>query len=105
MKKILTLLLLTCASYTVFANATVTQKDWRWRKDNGNDTTATWHASQDQGITRGLCTAGENIRLRMSFLVEYDINNPTFPAARSSDWRISYSTSPTGPFTLITKMD
>ena len=60
MKKFLLLTFLIAASFQSFAF--VTQGHWRWRKDDGNETTATWLADQDQSAT--ISSSSENIRIR-----------------------------------------
>ncbi|WP_207494460.1 T9SS type A sorting domain-containing protein [Aridibaculum aurantiacum] len=100
MKKILLLLVLVITSHLAFSNATVSQKNWRWRKDNGNQATATWSANENQAGAQSTCGVNENVRLRIGFDVHPDPST-TNPASRSVDFRISYSTTPSGPWTLI----
>jgi len=62
MKKFLLLGFLIACAFNSFAF--VTQGHWRWRKDDGSETTATWLAAQDAApvITSG----SESIRLRIA---------------------------------------
>lgn len=48
-------------TYTT-GSSTLEQEGYRWRADDGSETTATWLASQDTNITRAVST---NTRLRM----------------------------------------
>jgi hypothetical protein len=102
MKKFLLLFAVICTSYSALANATVAQKEWRWRNDDGNETSATWKAPQDVAPTLNRCTAtGQNMRLRMVMQVNPDPAT-TDPSLKAIARNISFSTSPTGPWTLIT---
>jgi hypothetical protein len=61
MKKTLLLITLLVTSYNLFAFTT--QGVWRWRNDDGSETSATWKAAQNTPIT--ISSAGENFRLRI----------------------------------------
>ena len=61
MKKVLLLITLLVTSYNLFAFTT--QGVWRWRKDDGSETSATWHAPQNTAIT--ISSMDSNIRLRI----------------------------------------
>ena len=61
MKKILLVTALLVTSYNVFAFAT--QGVWRWRKDDGSETSATWKAAQNTPIT--IYSTDSVIRLRI----------------------------------------
>ncbi|HEX5153537.1 MAG TPA: T9SS type A sorting domain-containing protein [Parafilimonas sp.] len=61
MKKILLLTVLLVISYNLFAFTT--QGVWRWRKDDGSETTATWRADQNTPIT--VANLDSIIRLRI----------------------------------------
>ena len=69
MKKILLLTALLVTSYNLFAFTT--QGVWRWRKDDGSETTATWRADQNTPIT--ISSTDSIIRLRIELY--NDINN------------------------------
>jgi hypothetical protein len=103
MKKMLLLLVCICASYSAMAAATLTQKEWRWRNDDGNETTATWKAGEQEAISMNWCTAtsGEILRLRMNMLVNPDAANPSNAASRTVDRYLQYAPSPSGPWTQI----
>jgi hypothetical protein len=61
MKKVLLLTVLLVTSYNLFAFTT--QGVWRWRKDDGSETTATWKAGQNTPIT--IYSTDSVIRLRI----------------------------------------
>jgi hypothetical protein len=61
MKKILLLTVLLVTSYNLFAFTT--QGVWRWRNDNGSETSATWRADQNVPIT--ISNIDSTIRLRI----------------------------------------
>lgn len=101
MKKLLLLVLFTCTSYAAFSTATVSQRDWRWRKDDGDEATATWSETEDQALSKSFC-ADETFRLRMSFFVESTTGAPAgIPYTFNNNFRISYATDVNGTFTPI----
>jgi hypothetical protein len=104
MKKILSIVLLSCICFSAFSNATVTQKEWRWRKDAGSQVNPVWETGQNEAPSKTICKANENILLRMAFLVQYDPMYIGYTSTRSVDWKISYATSPTGTFTKISNV-
>src|SRR5215831_6673971 len=59
-KTILILALLVCCNELF---AFTTQGVWRWRKDDGSETTATWIAGQDTAIT--ISSTDSTLRLRI----------------------------------------
>ncbi len=61
MKKLLLLTALLVTSYNLFAFTT--QGVWRWRKDDGSETTATWRADQNTPIT--ISSTDSVLRLRI----------------------------------------
>ena len=61
MKKVLLLAVMLVASYQLFAFTT--QGVWRWRKDNGSETSATWMAEQNTPVT--IASMDSIIRLRI----------------------------------------
>ncbi|MEP6466021.1 MAG: T9SS type A sorting domain-containing protein [Parafilimonas sp.] len=69
MKKTLLVTALLVVSYNLFAFTT--QGVWRWRKDDGSETTATWKADQNTPIT--IYSTDSTIRLRVELY--NDINN------------------------------
>lgn len=71
MKKLLLLGLLTIACNCVFAN--IKQGNWRWRADNGSETSATWLAAENTAPT---ITSMDNVRLRVE--LDDTIPNWTF---------------------------
>ncbi len=101
MKKIFLVVTFISAISSAMAQAVVTQKYWRWRNDNGSESAATWSGLQNTGTTQALCSS-ENVRLRMGLYVEVDPATGV-TSTKIMDYFISYSTSPTGPFTKLTK--
>ncbi len=61
MKKLLVLTILLTSFSDIFAFTT--QGNWRWRKDNGSEVTATWIAAQNTAIT--ISSTSETLRLRI----------------------------------------
>jgi hypothetical protein len=61
MKKTLLLIVLIVMSYNVFAFTT--QGVWRWRNDDGSETSATWRADQNTPIT--IASFDSTLRLRI----------------------------------------
>jgi hypothetical protein len=103
MKKILTLFLFICVSCSAFASALVVQADWRWRNDDGSETSATWKAAQNDTIIQTICDIDDNLRLRILFGVGNNPGSTSSPASLIVDGQISYSTDPAGTFIKITK--
>ena len=66
MKKITIISLLTIFAVSSFASTTMGH--WRWRKDNGSETTAAWAAGQDVAPT--ITNSSENLRLRIELYNE-----------------------------------
>lgn len=66
MKKVLLLSLLIVACNHIYAFTT--QGDWRWRKDDGSETAATWLADENTEIE--VSNMGENLRLRINLFYE-----------------------------------
>jgi hypothetical protein len=90
MKKILLLTAMLVTSYNLFAFTT--QANWRWRNDDGTETSATWKANQNTPIT--LSSTGENFRLRIEVY-----NNNTDSVGLLDT--LQYATSTSGPWTDI----
>jgi Secretion system C-terminal sorting domain len=73
--------------------AFLTQSNWRWRNDDGTETTATWLAAEN---TTPTITSGENtIRLRL------EVYNTLSDTTYLED-TLQYATSASGPWTNIT---
>jgi hypothetical protein len=90
-----------CASTAALANATVSQKEWRWRNNDGGEAAATWKAGQEQATSLNVCTeAGQAVRLRVNFSV-YPDPSTTNNAQKTVDRYLAYSTSPSGPWTYM----
>jgi hypothetical protein len=90
MKKFLLLTALLVTYSNIFA--VLTQSGWRWRNDDGSETTATWKANQNTPIT--LTSNSEVLRLRL------EVYNNTGAPYDVSD-TLQYATSTTGPWTYI----
>jgi hypothetical protein len=72
------------------ASSTTEQEGYRWRADDGSETTATWLAAQDTNITR---PADTNTRLRAL------INSTGDPA--SSQYQLEYKKSTGGSYAKV----
>jgi hypothetical protein len=93
MKKILILTILLVTYSNIFA--LLTQGNWRWRNDDGTETSATWKDAQNtQPI---LTTKGEIWRLRLEL---YNNTGGSYPFLDT----LQYATSPAGPWTNIDKV-
>ena len=90
MKKFIILIILLAACNNIFAF--LTQSNWRWRNDDGTETTATWKAAQNTQVT--LSTTGQIWRLRL------EVYNNTGGAVDVLD-SLQYATSTSGPWTNI----
>jgi hypothetical protein len=90
MKKILILIVLLAAYSNIFAY--LTQSNWRWRNDDGTETTATWKDNQNTQVI--LTTKGEIWRLRQ------EVYNISLTSVNVID-TLQYATSTGGPWTNI----
>jgi hypothetical protein len=90
MKKIVILIVLVTAYSNIFA--LLTQANWRWRNDDGTETTATWKAPQNTQAL--LSTKGEIWRLRLEL---YNNAGSSLPFLDT----LQYATSTAGPWTNI----
>jgi len=99
MKKFILFFFLSFIFYQASAYTYVTQKKWRWRNDNGSETSATWKAAENQQVK--IQSVNENLRLRMQFLEEWNNQNAYNNSTVLSN-ELRYSTNPNGPFTAIT---
>lgn len=90
-KQLLLLLLLVGTVQTSFATFNV--GNWRWRNDNGSETSATWKAAENVPVQ--ITSANEVIRLR----VEYANTQAT--SAVSSNVQINYSMGANGTLYTI----
>ncbi|MEJ8803451.1 MBG domain-containing protein [Pontibacter sp. H249] len=99
MKKLLLFFFFSCLLFDAVASPTLTQSSWRWRNDDGSETSATWKGSENQEIK--VNSADETLRLRIKLNSQADANHPqdNWPVSISN--AISYATSPAGPFTRI----
>jgi hypothetical protein len=92
MMKKTTILLVLIITYTnIFAN--LIQGNWRWRNDDGSETTATWKAAEVLPII--LTSTGEVLRLR------YELHTSGAPIFLNISERLQYATATSGPWTSI----
>lgn len=90
MKKLLILIVLLAFYSNIFA--LLTQANWRWRNDDGTETSATWKAAQNTQAV--LTTTGEVWRLRLEL---YNTTGSSYPFKDT----LQYATSTSGPWTNI----
>jgi hypothetical protein len=103
MKKIFILLLLAGSCTSSFAF--LTQSNWRWRNNDGTETTATWKAAQNVAVT--YASYQEVIRLRIEVYnggadpidLEDSLQYSTTPAVAGS-WRNILANDPAGAFMM-----
>ncbi len=95
--KLLLIALLLCCTGSAFAS-TLIQGNWRWRSDDGDETTATFRAAQNESIT----LTGKTNVLRLRVRVENPSNDPV---QNHTVGALKYSTSPSGPFVIISDSD
>ena len=102
MKKILLLTALLVTSYNLFAFTT--QGVWRWRNDDGSETSATWKANQNTPIT--IYSTDSIIRLRIELYNNGSgglLDNAVFEDSSNepgSGWVRIYDTSEANAFKL-----
>ncbi len=90
MKKLLILIVLLTAYSNIFAF--LTQRNWRWRNDDGTETTATWKAAENTPIT--VTSTADILRLRL------EVYNNTGGSVGLLD-TLQYATSTAGPWTNL----
>ncbi|KAA9038489.1 T9SS type A sorting domain-containing protein [Ginsengibacter hankyongi] len=90
MKKIVILTIMLAACNNIFAF--LTQSNWRWRNDDGTETSATWKAAQNTQAVMN--TSGEVWRLRLEV---YNNSGTTLGLLDT----LQYATSTGGPWTNI----
>lgn len=90
MKKIIILVTFLCAYSNIFA--LLTQANWRWRNDDGSETTATWKANQNVQAVQTV--VGEVWRLRLEV---YNNSGSSQPFVDT----LQYATSASGPWTSV----
>jgi len=94
--KILLLVILVVLFLAVFekasANSQIYQEHYRWRADDGDETTAAWLSNEDTAYN-GL-VKGDTIRLRFTLYESY--SSEAYP-----DHNISYATDTSGSWTLV----
>src|SRR5688572_16599739 len=92
MKKILFFFLVFIFSVSAFAN--MRQSNWRWRNDNGTETSATWKSAA--GTSAVMTSIGEVMRLRI--MVYFDPGNC---CGAPFTQVLQYATSTAGPWTNV----
>jgi len=90
MKKILFLIVFLVTYSNIFAF--LTQRNWRWRNDDGTEVTATWKANEMTPIT--ITSVGQVMRLRI------EVYNNTGASVGVLD-TLQYATSTSGPWKNI----
>ncbi len=89
-----TILIVSLLAYThIFAN--LEQGKWRWRNDNGSQTTAAWKAGQDTSIL--LFSTSEILRLRYELYAAPSIPGNILYISEN----LQYATNTSGPWTTI----
>src|SRR5437868_11918484 len=91
MKKIF-ILVISLVAYSNILLAFTTQRHWRWRNDDGSQTTATWKAAEN--TPAALTSSSEIFRLRIEVY-----NNTTDPVLLEDS--LQWATATTGPWTNI----
>ena len=76
MRKIL-LVLASVLVYTSISHANMSQGNWRWRNDDGSETTATWKAAENTGLGT-ISYSSSNIRLRIELYDDQYTNTGTY---------------------------
>lgn len=104
MKK--SILLFSFIAFTLNAFAFCTQSHWRWRKDDGSETTATWLANQDETPT--ITSGSDAIRLRIELFNPSttggsDLATSTiqYKVSGASSWNNITTTEGTNAFVLV----
>ena len=92
MKKLLMLFVI-CVAFSTSSYAYITQSNWRWRNNDGSETTATWRAAQNKPIT--ISTTDSIIRLRVAL----DNSNAE---VHNINTNLQYATAPDGPWRYVT---
>ena len=78
------------AAFKAVASSATEQEGYRWRNDDGSETTATWAASQDTALTGSLST---NYRLRAIVNTAGDV--------ASAQYQLEYKKSTDGTWTTV----
>ncbi len=73
--------------------AYVSQSNWRWRNNNGSETSATWRGNQNQTITVG--SVDSIVRLRIQ------LQNGT-GSDKTVNTNLQYASAPDGPWRYVT---
>lgn len=90
------LLIIISIFFYVHSFAFVTQSNWRWRNNNGSETSASWKASQNQPIIIKSIDSTYRLRIQMQ-------NNTG--GDKSINTNLMYASAPNGPWRYITNFD
>ncbi|MBJ6116555.1 HYR domain-containing protein, partial [Pontibacter sp. BT310] len=99
MKRLLLFFFFCCLLLEAVASPMLFHGSWRWRNDDGSETSATWKGAEKEEIK--VSNVNETIRLRIKVNTSAGSNSPSSDNV-SIDNRLSYSRNPEGPFTKIT---
>jgi hypothetical protein len=104
MKKILLplifLLISSANLYAIFPTPSITQTKYRWRNDNGSETTATWKAAENTAITLAdtVSILRARIELRNSSGAAYDIDESLEYSSNGGTTWTTITNAPTNAF-------
>jgi PKD repeat protein len=104
MKKILLplffLLIASVDLYAIFPTPSITQTKYRWRNDNGSETSATWKAAENTAITLAdtISILRARIELRNSSGAAYDIDETLEYSSNGGTSWTSITNAPTNAF-------
>ena len=105
MRRIVLLLLIFVSAQQAmaFSSTNVNQKEWRWRKDDGFESNASWMAPKNSTATLNGIYPGQNLRLRMSFVTSN--SGGTFTEGELSNYELpntlEFATDLAGPWQAI----
>lgn len=91
-----TLLIFLCVAFSTSSFAFISQGNWRWRNNNGSQSSATWKAAENQSIT--INSIDSILRLRIQ-LQNTTGENKSFNA------NLQVASSPNGPWRYLTNFD
>ena len=93
MRSVAVLVLVLCGAHVAFAGtATLVQQHYRWRNDNGSETTATWKANANTALS----SVARDANIRLRFCVA---NTGTYAGTIAA--RLEYAEATAGPWTAV----
>ncbi|NEM99038.1 glycine-rich protein, partial [Pontibacter burrus] len=98
MKKLLLFFFFSCLLFDAVAGPFLNHSSWRWRNDDGSETSATWKGAENEEIK--ITNTDEAIRLRLKIHTLADVNFSNEHNIFLEN-RLSYSESVDGPFIKI----